>query len=226
MRLPLIEPLPTGVFGSRGQPLIRDTALRRMCEHSVRVLLQDPAGRPLDLGRSVRHASRKQRIALHVRDQGCCRFPGCTQTHRLIPHHVDWWSRGGGTDLDNLVLICPSHHRAVHEVGYGVVSRGGGSFAFTDPLGAPVLAVAVPLPRRPSPFDADYDGDDGNDPQPWRKPPMPTWGGERLDLGHLINGMVDNTVNRSGHSLMDTPMKDIRGILRQATGWPLGSEAA
>ena len=118
-----------------GQPLLSATALRRLCESSVRVFLTDPDGRPLDLGRQRRHASRKQRRALHIRDRGCCRQPGCTQRKRLIPHHVDWWSRGGPTDLDNLVLFCPSHHRAVHEVGYTVVALGGGRFRFYTPDG-------------------------------------------------------------------------------------------
>jgi hypothetical protein len=29
-------------------------------------------------------------------------------------HHLHWLSRGGADDLQNLVLICPNHHAAVH----------------------------------------------------------------------------------------------------------------
>ncbi|MDE0005525.1 MAG: HNH endonuclease signature motif containing protein, partial [Rhodospirillaceae bacterium] len=29
-------------------------------------------------------------------------------------HHVHWLSRGGHDELDNMVLICPNHHRAIH----------------------------------------------------------------------------------------------------------------
>lgn len=29
-------------------------------------------------------------------------------------HHVHWLSRGGPDELDNLALLCPNHHRAVH----------------------------------------------------------------------------------------------------------------
>lgn len=29
-------------------------------------------------------------------------------------HHIQWLSRGGADELDNLVLICPTHHAAVH----------------------------------------------------------------------------------------------------------------
>lgn len=30
-------------------------------------------------------------------------------------HHVHWLSRGGKDDLTNLVLMCPNHHRAIHQ---------------------------------------------------------------------------------------------------------------
>jgi predicted restriction endonuclease len=29
-------------------------------------------------------------------------------------HHVRWLSRGGADAIENLVLICPNHHRAIH----------------------------------------------------------------------------------------------------------------
>jgi len=29
-------------------------------------------------------------------------------------HHIQWLSRGGDDALDNLMLVCPNHHRAVH----------------------------------------------------------------------------------------------------------------
>ena len=111
-----------------GGTLSPSTVMRLLCEASARVM-SVTEGSPLDLGRSARNANGRQRRALRSRD-GCCRFPGCTQTKRLIPHHVRWWSQLGPTDLDNLVFICPAHHRAVHEVGYTIAARGAGRFAF------------------------------------------------------------------------------------------------
>ena len=29
-------------------------------------------------------------------------------------HHLQWLSRGGGDATDNMVLLCPNHHRLVH----------------------------------------------------------------------------------------------------------------
>ncbi len=41
-------------------------------------------------------------------------------------HHIVHWADGGGTSLDNLVLLCPAHHRGVHEGGFSVrMDRAG-----------------------------------------------------------------------------------------------------
>jgi hypothetical protein len=56
---------------------------------------------------------------LRHRDRGC-RFPGCGSTAFSNAHHIVWWSRGGATDLDNLLLICGFHHRLIHEHGWTV----------------------------------------------------------------------------------------------------------
>ncbi|MBV9173482.1 MAG: HNH endonuclease [Chloroflexi bacterium] len=31
-------------------------------------------------------------------------------------HHIQWLSRGGEDKLRNLVLVCPNHHAAIHQV--------------------------------------------------------------------------------------------------------------
>ena len=181
-----------------GQPLLAATALRRMCEASV-VVMAHRGGLPVDLGRAARHASLRQRRLLAVRDAGCCRFPSCTQRRRLIPHHVRWWSRGGRTDLDNLVLLCRAHHRAVHEVGYTVVAQGGGRFRFGTPAGRTLPDTWRTTASGPS--DAPRD-----DPAEVAARRHPVWGGERLDLRLLIDATVANTVLASGHRLPEVPV--------------------
>lgn len=74
----------------------------------------------LDLGRHARFPSSALRRAVHRRDRGCCRFPGCDRRHRLHVHHIVWWERGGRTDRANLLLLCPKHHRAVHRGGWSL----------------------------------------------------------------------------------------------------------
>jgi hypothetical protein len=194
------------------------TVLRLLCEASAQVWLRNRDGRTLDLGRTARDASRKQRRALRLRDGGC-RFPGCTRQTHLIPHHVRWWSRRGRTDLDNLVLLCSAHHRAVHEIGYSITNLGRGRFVFLRPDGR-----AVPDPAE----QARNTGADAADTQdrPYVDPRsiVPTWGGERLDLGLLISGMAANVLIDGGYSLPDTPSRDMPAALRAAAEWPMKVE--
>ncbi len=77
-----------------------------------------PLGAPaelLDLGRATRVISPALRRALAVRDGGCA-APGCDRPPPWTDaHHRHHWLHGGPTSLDNLVLLCRTHHRAVHE---------------------------------------------------------------------------------------------------------------
>ena len=90
-----------------------------------RVRRQRSGGAVLDVGRARRTVSGRLRTALEVRDGGRCRFPGCPSI-RCDAHHIKHWSRGGETKLDNLVLLCRFHHRAVHERGFQVAVVGDG----------------------------------------------------------------------------------------------------
>lgn len=201
---------PPGCVLPSGHRLPASTVLRLLCHSPAQLMVHARDGRPLDLGRTRRHASAKQRRALSVRD-GCCRFPGCTQRRRLIPHHAVWWSLQGRTDLDNLVLVCPTHHRAVHEVGYVVKGLGGGRFAWYRPTGEQIpdtVTDAAVADTEPSPVTVTPDTI------------VPTWGGERLDLDHLVGGLASNLLTRAGHRLADVPYPDLDPALRRAAGWP------
>jgi 5-methylcytosine-specific restriction protein A len=98
---------------------------RIACTANIIPLVLGGAGEPLDMGREKRHATRYQRAALAVRDGGCA-HPGCTTTAKWCqPHHIEHWVDGGRTDLDNLVLLCRTHHRMVHHSGWVVRIRDG-----------------------------------------------------------------------------------------------------
>ncbi|NIZ91182.1 HNH endonuclease signature motif containing protein [Kineococcus rubinsiae] len=85
-----------------------------VCGATLQRVLTSAAGAVLDLGRSTRLATRSQRTALAVRDGGCA-APGCiTAPWACEAHHFPAWEDGGTTDLDRMVLLCPTHHRAWH----------------------------------------------------------------------------------------------------------------
>ncbi|OUZ08251.1 hypothetical protein BHE97_13530 [Aeromicrobium sp. PE09-221] len=67
----------------------------------------------LDVGRSHRLATPRQRTAILARQGHQCASPGCRAPVIHI-HHVIWWSHGGKTDLANLIGLCPRCHRHVH----------------------------------------------------------------------------------------------------------------
>jgi hypothetical protein len=95
-------------------PITAASAARLACGGTLVGALIDDRGDVLALGRSRRLASSRQRLALSARDLHC-QFPTCARRTGLEAHHIHMWSEGGPTDLDNLLLLCRSHHIAVHE---------------------------------------------------------------------------------------------------------------
>ncbi|NKR30493.1 DUF222 domain-containing protein [Rhodococcus hoagii] len=100
-------------------PLSIATARRIACDcHLTPIVMDD--GVPLNLGRTSRTVSKKQRRALIARDHGCA-FPGCgAPPAHCEGHHVKHWADGGPTDLDNLVLLCRYHHTLLHHSHWDV----------------------------------------------------------------------------------------------------------
>ncbi|NKR70747.1 DUF222 domain-containing protein [Rhodococcus hoagii] len=100
-------------------PLSIATARRLACDcHLTPIVMDD--GVPLNLGRTSRTVSKKQRRALIARDHGCA-FPGCgTPPAHCEGHHIKHWADGGPTDLDNLVLLCRYHHTLLHHSHWDV----------------------------------------------------------------------------------------------------------
>ena len=86
-----------------------------LCDAEIHRLVVEGRSTIIDLGRSTRTVSPRQRELLAVRDQHC-RFPGCERPASWCDaHHVQPWEHGGATDLDNLVMLCRRHHRLLHK---------------------------------------------------------------------------------------------------------------
>jgi hypothetical protein len=94
-------------------------AVRLACDARIQVVAHDGTGRPVGIGRTARNVPPWLLRALRHRDRTCT-FPGCGFTRFVHAHHIQPWERGGPTDLDNLVLVCPFHHKLVHEHGWAI----------------------------------------------------------------------------------------------------------
>ena len=117
------------------------------------------------------------RRALEHRDRGC-RFPGCGLRF-CDAHHVVHWADGGATRLDNLVLLCRRHHRAVHEEVFGVrIENGQAVFHAPDGRRIPDAPSAPELGDAPVARMRTKQERLGID----ARTTLPTWAGERLDL--------------------------------------------
>jgi hypothetical protein len=114
-----------------GLPISSRTVERIACDSTIsRVLLADSM--VIDVGRATRVVSAPTRRALRVRDKGC-RFPGCDRpVSWTSPHHIQFWGRGGPSNLPNEVLLCRFHHRLAHEGGWQVI-KAGREFRFLPP---------------------------------------------------------------------------------------------
>ena len=107
------------------------TVQRLACDGTLsRILKADSV--VVDVGRATRSVSPAQWRALKARHKTCS-GPGCDRPLNWTnPHHLEFWSRGGRSDLHNLLPLCYHHHRLVHEGGWQVVKAGAG-YRFIPP---------------------------------------------------------------------------------------------
>ena len=158
-----------------------ETSQRLACDASLVRMHRHADGAVLDGGRKTRTIPPSIRRALAARDTGC-RFPGCT-SRRCDAHHLHHWAHGGATNLDNLVLLCRRHHRAVHEGGFAVIHGLDGVLTFLRPDGAPLQVAPPAPPDQPEPLDG----------LPLVTGKLPTWDGTRFDLPWAIDVIRFNT---------------------------------
>ena len=119
-------------------PLLSDDERRfLLCDATCEVWFERH-GRVIGSGRATRTVSRRLRRALEHRDHTCV-VPGCGATRGLHAHHLRHWEDGGLTELDNLALVCPYHHRCHHR---GVITITGPVSA--DMKNCPLADMKVP----------------------------------------------------------------------------------
>jgi len=126
-----------GKGGRSGLPI--ESVKRLCCDGHAVVITEDDAGQPLSVGRKARIVPKAIERAVRARDNDCCTFPGCNNRRFLDCHHVEHWSNGGETSVDNLLLLCTKHHTLIHEGGFRIEKDYRDNWFFMKPDG-----VAVP----------------------------------------------------------------------------------
>jgi 5-methylcytosine-specific restriction endonuclease McrA len=167
-----------------GTHVSAETSRRLACDASRVVMRHDRDGHVTEIGARTRTIPAALRRALSHRDRGC-RFPGCGLRFTQ-GHHIQHWASGGPTTLSNLVLLCRRHHRSVHEDRFQVQRLSLGELEFRRPDGR-VLPQAPALPEA---RDADQTLRAQHAAIPLDcNTLLPTWRGERLDVGYAIDVM-------------------------------------
>ena len=141
-RQDLLVSVDLGVLGGDGDgvridggPVLHPEVARRLsCDCRLQAVLKDPQARALGIGRRSRSVPSWLMRQLLERDRGCT-FPGCHTRRFISAHHILHWSRGGPTDLSNLVVVCSFHHKLVHEGGWKVLLEDGLTAVWLRPNG-------------------------------------------------------------------------------------------
>ena len=121
-----------------GVPLHVETARRLVCDARLQISVEDEHGTVVGVGRTTRGIPPWLARIVRKRDQGC-RFPGCRRNRWIHIHHLIHWAHGGPTDLDNLISLCPYHHRLIHEGGWHISGDPNGKVTWITPGGRPFI---------------------------------------------------------------------------------------
>ena len=166
-----------------GPGIMPQVARQLACDAGIVLAAHGPQGEVLDLGQRVRRPNAAIRRALWIRDGGCV-HPGCGRRRRLHAHHVVHWAHRGPTSLNNLVLLCRFHHRALHRGQFDITLTAGGE--------AVVVAAGRRLEAAPSTA-----GDSAQLPSLHRatvtadSTTPDTWLGDPLSIGYAVTAILD-----------------------------------
>ncbi len=186
----------TGECTLSGRRIAATVARRWACDIRASVSI-DHNGHGCDQGPQGRVLNRRLRRALHRRDHGMCRFPGCGTTNWLHAHHIVHWADGGSTDLANLVSLCGFHHRQIHEGGWDV-SIVEDAIVWSDPEG--ILASVESLTGR---ADDLIDKQAGLEIRP--SSIESTWHNDRLDFAFVVSVISQHSQRCRTYATIDAP---------------------
>ncbi len=105
-------------------------ARRLACRAGIIPMVLDGRSQPLDVGRRRRLHTEAMRLAMTVRDGGCT-TRGCQAAPGMChAHHDHPWGKDGTTNVRTGRLLCPHHHRRVHDPTYDTRHHPDGTITF------------------------------------------------------------------------------------------------
>src|SRR5256885_11928374 len=108
-------------------------ARRIACDAHALPAVMNGNSKPLDVAVPQYVVPAHIRRGLVLRDRGCS-FPSCNRPASTTDaHHIKSHLKGGPTQLENLVLLCPGHHRLIHRSEWTVRLDNNGTAWFTPP---------------------------------------------------------------------------------------------
>src|SRR6478752_3643243 len=111
-----------------GEHISPAMARRLACEAGIIPAVLGGESMPLDVGRELRLHQKYQRLAILIRDQGC-RAEGCDRRTGLHTHHTTEWAKGGTTNVEDGISLCPWHHHRAHDTSYVMTESTSGEIA-------------------------------------------------------------------------------------------------
>ncbi len=106
---------PGRLHTSSGDVPLTPSQLRRHgCTSLLSAVLTDARDRPVAASGDHRHATARERRALHAAWGTTCAVNGCTHTG-TVPHHAEPWWKTHQTTVKDLVPLCQHHHHDLHD---------------------------------------------------------------------------------------------------------------
>ena len=132
-----------------GGGLIPQSVLEEhFCNGRITGVVFSGEGVPLWHGHAKRVATKAQMNALRARYGAC---GGCgADMWTCDGHHIEPVSRGGRTDIDNMMLLCWACHQKVHHYGWREVPDGRGLYTIAPPERIRYGPAHAPDPPPPS----------------------------------------------------------------------------
>ena len=139
-----------------GEAIPQSVLEEHFCNAAIRGVVFSSDGVPLWHGHTKRVATKAQMNALRARYGAC---GGCGADMWICQgHHVEAVSRGGLTNIDNMMLACWACHQKIHHHGWREVPDGRActpshrpSGSATDPPTPPTCHPGKDRPRRVRP---------------------------------------------------------------------------